>query len=203
MFNRLVQLMALVLLGTSIIHAAEKVEAALGVHYTQVSPDARSDTPKVIEFFNYGCGACYQMEAFLDQWKKDKPEEIDFTRSSVDLRKDWAIYTKAFYIGELLGVLDQSHMAMFKQVHEQRKPVRNDAELKAFFLKLGVEEQAYDDIVSSFTLDSKLRTAKNQAKKFAVGGTPTFIINDQYSTSGARAKSYEMLNYLLTELPLQ
>lgn len=145
----------------------------------EVTANKGSEAPMVEEFFNYACGACYNMENFINRVKKNN-EGLTVKLVPVELRPAWKIYVKAFYIGEKLGVLDQSHPKLFHRIHVGKKFFKDEDDMKAFFLSLGVEEKAYDDVAKSYWLNTQVRMAKQYGRKHKVISTPTLVVNQQY-----------------------
>jgi protein dithiol oxidoreductase (disulfide-forming) len=156
--------------------------------------------PEIMEFFSYGCGACYNMESLATEFKKNNPG-IKFSPVPIDLgHAQWKIYIKAFYLGELLKVLDKSHSKMFHLIHVERKQIVNDGELKAFFVKLGVDPIKFDKAIKSFALDAKMRRAKQLAKTYRISSTPTFVANQRFKLNNRSLNSTDMINKALLEL---
>jgi len=155
---------------------------------------------QVLEFFSYACGACYTMESFVTQFKKNN-SDIKIIPVPTDLgHPQWKIYVKAYYLGELLNVLDKSHAKIFHKIHVEKRQITNDSALKQFFVDLGVDSDKYDKAEKSFTLNAKIRKAKQLNKKYRISGTPTFVANQRYKLNNKNLKSTEMIEKALKEL---
>ena len=155
---------------------------------------------QVLEFFSYACGACYTMESFVTQFKKNN-SDIKIIPVPTDLgHPQWKIYVKAYYLGELLNVLDKSHAKIFHKIHVEKRQITNDSALKQFFVDLGVDSDKYDKAEKSFTLNAKIRKAKQLNKKYRISGTPTFVANQRYKLDNKKLKSMEMIEKALKEL---
>lgn len=154
----------------------------------RVIADSQSPGPKVIEFFSYGCPHCYKFEPFLNDWLSKKPKIIKFTRVPATLGHEvWEILAKAYYVGEELHMLDKSHEALFKRIHEEHKPIENDEDLKAFFVSLGAKPDDVDLAMKSLEVSVKLQLAKRLTEEFQVMSTPSFVVNDKYYTDAGMA----------------
>ena len=176
-----------------------------GDNYKVVNPAGRSEQPQVVEFFSYTCPACYKMESFLGGWKQDKPSNIQFERKHVVgmFGAQGELFAKAFYTSEVLGITEKVHKPFFDLVHMQRKPPRDEKEVAAFFAKFGVKEETVLSTMKSFAVNMKMGQAKQAQQKYRLSGVPGFVINDKYFTDGGLAKNTEMLDKLLSELPLR
>lgn len=170
-----------------------------GSDYVIVSPKG-TKSAELYEFFSYACGACYSMESFVNQFKKENPE-TKVTPVPTDLgHPQWKIYIKAYYLGELLGVLDQSHSKIFHRVNIEKKHIIKDEDLKEFFVGLGVEPSKYDAANKSFSLNAKIRKAKQLVKTYRISATPTFVVNQQYKLDNRALGTTEMINKAIQEL---
>ncbi|MDQ7048866.1 MAG: thiol:disulfide interchange protein DsbA/DsbL [Enterobacterales bacterium] len=166
----------------------------------EVMTASGTKTPEIMEFFNYGCPHCYTMEDFTNNFKK-KHSDIKFIAVPTDLgHPQWTIYVKAYYLGEILKVIDQSHGKIFQRIHVQNKAFTSDADLKAFFATLGVDGALFDKANKSFTLNAKIRKAKQLARKFAIQGTPMFVANQRFKLDNKKLGTTEMIEKAMVDL---
>ncbi|WP_444996234.1 thiol:disulfide interchange protein DsbA/DsbL [Aliikangiella sp. IMCC44359] len=178
--------------------SAESGSFVAGEHYQIISPK-ESEEPIVEEFFNYACGACYSMEKVISEIKNENPT-VKFKIIPLELRPSWKVYVKAYYIGEKLGVLDKSHEKIFRRIHVEKRHFKNDDDLKDFFVSLGVDAKAYDDVAKSYWLNTQLRLSKQYAMNAKVIGTPTLIVNKRYKLDNKKLGSGERIKQAVKEL---
>jgi len=169
-----------------------------GKDYEQMGPKGTTK-PEILEFFNYGCPACYKMESFTNSYKNSH-KNTKFTMVPVGFNPSWKIYVKAYYLGSLLKVLDKSHPAMFHLLHVKKKIVKNDKDLKSFFMNLGVESDQYDKANKSFALNSQIRKSKQLSKKYRISGIPAFVANQKYKLDNQSLKTTDMIEHALEKL---
>lgn len=153
-----------------------------GESFRVASAEAESAKPRVQEFFSYACPHCYTMEGFVHDWLGKKPKAIGFERVPVVFRPEWEIYAKAYYLGEELGLLERSHEAVFKRVHDENKPFQNEAELVEFFVALGAEREAVTGVLAGPRLAERVAEAKALTARYQIGSTPSFVVNEKYYT---------------------
>ena len=151
------QTLAVILLATLSLGLPSVVAADLeeGKHYEVISQQL-SCKPKVTEYFNYGCGACYNSEKFVNDWKKNKPDNIEFELVALELNPAWKVYVEAYYIAEMLGVLEKTHTRTFHRIHVEKKPITTRESLKAFYVSLGVDAKRFAQAASSFQLNTNI-----------------------------------------------
>ncbi|MBI2381766.1 MAG: thiol:disulfide interchange protein DsbA/DsbL [Gammaproteobacteria bacterium] len=141
----------------------------------------RSEKPKVLEFFSYGCPHCFEFEPHVKAWLATKPADIQVLRVPVSFgREEWGFYAQAYYLAEALKLQEQSHERLFDRIHKDGKPMHNEDDLVAFFVELGQDEAKVRGTLKSFPVQSKLKQADFLIKKFRIDSVPTFIANDQY-----------------------
>ena len=195
--------MALVVTAALLIFSntsqAETRPLVEGTDYKVMAPKG-STKPEVIEFFSYACGHCYTMEGFVNQFKSNNAN-VKFTAVPTDLgHPQWQIYVKAYYLGQLLKVIDKSHGKIFHRINVLNKPITNDASLKSFFAELGVTPEQYDSANKSFALDAKVRRAKQLVRKYQIAGTPTFVANQRFRLDNRELGNNEMIEKALLDL---
>ena len=110
----------------------------------------------------------------------------------------WLPYARAFYAAEALGVLPQSHDAMFNAIHVQRSlPVNNNVtaeQIAPFYAQYGVDAKRFADTFNSFGVDAKINRAKQFAVKTRIEGTPAIVVNGKYTVPVDQQGFGKMLN---------
>lgn len=176
-----------------------------GIEYFRINPPQPTSTGnkvEVLEAFSYGCPHCYHFEPEIEAWKKQLPANTEFVRFHVifDGNPGWEVYARAFYTAETLDVVDKVHKAIFDAIHEQKINVETDEKMADLFAKHGIKKQDYLDTAHSFTVDSKIRRARELTRRYGVDGVPTMIVNGKFRTSARYAGSNEAMLKLVTTL---
>lgn len=140
---------------------------------------------EIVEIFWYGCPHCFRFLPFVERYLKKKPETITWVRVPGILRENWAIHARAYYTAEALGVIDAIHQPLFDAIHAQKRKLDTEQSLMDFFKEHGVSNEAFKKTFHSFSVDAKVRRARELGKRFGVTGTPTLVINGQYRTDGS------------------
>lgn len=175
-----------------------------GVQYQAVSvaqPTGSEDKIEVLELFWYGCPHCYYLEPDLNDWLKNKPDDVSFVRMPAVLGPAWELHARAFYTAELLGVTEKVHTPLFASIHKDKKRYRNKEDIKAFFVERGVSEQDFDQTFSSFAVITKTNRAKQARNMYGITGVPTLVINGKYRTTaqlaGGNRQMFEVVDELI------
>lgn len=175
-----------------------------GTHYQRLSkaqPTSSGDKVEVVEVFWYGCPHCYSLEPVVHDWLKTKPENVEFIRLPAALNPTWAFHAKVYYTAETLGVLETFHEAFFDEVHMQKRRMNTESSVQAFFEKLGVSEDAFENAWNSFGVDSKLRKAKQRVIGYQLRSVPSIVVNGKYKitaqTAGGNRQIFNVVNELI------
>lgn len=183
--------------------ASVAVSAAAQTGYEEIQTPQRTENPdkvEVVEFFWYGCPHCFRFEPFVNDWKKTKPENVDFINAAPPLNPSWKVHSQAFYAAQVLGVLDQFHEPMFNAIHVDKKPMRKPKDIGKLADSLGLDGEKFLKTMKSFNVDAKIRQSLQMASAAGISSVPTVIINGKYRTSGAIAGSYPNLIKVLDAL---
>lgn len=174
--------------------SAKPAPFRVGDHYTMLTPaQPTSATPgkiEIAESFMYGCPACFSFEPFIEKWLPGKAAYVEFVRIPALFNPTARIHARAYYTAETLGIIEQTHMAFFREIHVNRKSMTGDDELEGFFAGFGVERDAFRNAYNSFAVDTKLRRAEALSRRYRISSTPTIIVNGKYVTNGKKITNY-------------
>lgn len=191
--SRLLSLLCcLALLPALPVQAAEAYKA--GVQYERVDPPAPTQTGddiEVLEIFWYGCPHCYQFESYLTDWKQTLPEGVQFRRLPAVFGDRWLPGAKAYYAQEVLGVTNETHMPLFRAIHDQRRRWNDEDRMAEIFAENGVAETDFRQAYNSFANDSKTRQAVMMSGAYGITGVPAVVVNGKYRTSARQAGGFE------------
>ena len=161
-----------------------------GVHYFkigQVPADTDSDTVEVTELFSYACSHCNTMEPYLQSWNKTKAENVVFNRIAVGFgRRSWEMMARAYIAAEMMGIGEESHIAMMDAIWKNGKQFRNLNELANFYSGFGVEKDAFIAHFQSFAADSQLRKSQRDVQLFGITGTPSLVVARKYRVTSSK-----------------
>lgn len=190
--KKLLAAMTLALIGCT----AGAQDFAPGTHYVELAqalPTRSGDKIEVVEFFAYSCGHCYNFEPSVEQWKKNRPDDVTFRASPVVWRDVMEPHARAFYVAQALGVLDKMHGVIFAAVHVDRKPLMDPASLRKLFVANGVSAEDFDKAWRSFGVGAQVRQAVSTAVSAGIQGTPEMLVAGKYRVSsnfeGVRTQS--------------
>ena len=161
--------------------AVQAADFKEGVHYKVLDTQA-SSSPKVTEFFSFYCGHCYKFESFAQRVKNSLPEGVSFEKNHVTFMggEMGVPMAKAYATMVVLKKEKTLIPKMFNQVQKLRKPPRNEAELRQWFISQGVDAKKFDGTYNSFAIDSMQKRFVKKFQDAELRGVPSFVINDKY-----------------------
>lgn len=167
--------------------------------YKTLSPAQPTDTPgkvEVLEFFQYGCGHCYDLEPVIAAWKAKKPKDVEFRYVPTVWDESRVPQAKIFYTLEAMGLLDKFHDKVYDGIHRaQLKLWEKPVLMKWIAQQSGVDAKKFDETYESFGVMNKVQRAAQLTKAFRITGTPTIIVNGKYITGPSYAMEDNGVNY--------
>ena len=183
-------ILALSLLLGSQLAMAQQDKYQEGVHYfniDQVPAETGSDIVEVTEIFSYACSHCNTIDPYIQAWSKTKPDNVKLNRIAVVFgRKAWELMARGYIAAEMMGIVEESHIAMMDAIWKQGKQFRSKEELANFYMGFGVEKAAFLAHFDSFALDSQLRKSQRDVQLFGINGTPSLVVNRKYRVTSSK-----------------
>jgi len=185
------------LLGSQLAMAQQDVYQE-GVHYfkiDQIPAETGSDIVEVTEIFSYACSHCNTIDPYIQAWSKNKPDNVKLNRIAVVFgRKAWEMMARGYIAAEMMGIVEESHIAMMDAIWKQGKQFRSMDELADFYSGFGVEKSAFIAHFQSFALDSQLRKSQRDVQLFGIQGTPSLVVNRKYRvTSNKNVRDFDAM----------
>jgi thiol:disulfide interchange protein DsbA len=125
-----------------------------------------------------------------DAWKAKLPADVKFTPVAAPFGGYWLPYAKAFYTAQTMGLLDETHDAMFRAIHIERslpvQPTPTNEQIAQFYAQYGADPQQFASTMASFATDAKLKRATQWLQRAGVDSTPTLVVNGKYRVIGGQ-----------------
>lgn len=175
----------MLLLASLAVHAATPPAPAEGTDYEVIEGGAPlAPLPsgiEVVEVFRYQCPHCNEFQPRLAAWKRKLPKDVRFTYLPLPSGRDDA-FALAFFASERAGMLDRTHEAMYRALHERHELPRNPTtgELAAFFDQLGLDATRLVALMEDPATRQRIKASWDFAARSHVDATPTLIVNGKY-----------------------
>jgi protein dithiol oxidoreductase (disulfide-forming) len=194
-----------------------------GKDYYRIEPAqpkwTSTDKIEVVEAFSYGCPACNEYHATMNQLVKELPSNAvaTFLPASFMPQENWVTLQRAYLTAQSLGVADKANDAVYDAVWTTRelsamnpngtglKPrdaLPTIADIAKVYAKFGVDPKEFVAVSDSFAINTKMKRADELMKAYGVEGTPTLIIDGKYRVSPLKVgmpQSIELTKWLVAK----
>lgn len=186
-----------------VVETEVQQEIAKSANDSETEPLA-DNTIKVVEFFNYGCRHCFNLEPFINEWLEEKEDDVEFVRIAVPIQRAWIPLARAYYIAEKFDVVDRVHSTMFKAIFEHNLKMQRTDLLERLFEDRGVDAEDFQEAFTSEEVNNSVRKSGEQMRLFGLKGTPAIVVNDEYVVETQRAdeleKVFEIVEFLVEKI---
>lgn len=159
---------------------------AEGKEYLRVKhPQPANGPVTVVEVFSYACPHCAEFAPVMDKLRARLPKDVQVRYMPAIFNADWEPFARAFYAAKQLGVLEQTHDALFEAMREHY-PLNSLDDLAVFYARHGVDQQKFLDAAKSPQTDAMLAADQALEQKWGIDATPTLLVGRlQSSTTDA------------------
>lgn len=186
-----------------------------GTHYSIIdgaTKPNKSEKVSVTEVFWYGCGHCYKFEENIAQWKKTKPDYVEFSQSPAMWKQRrpgapedlmWT-HAKLFYAAKAIQALDKLHPVFFAAMHKEQKMLIDDAEIADVVSKAGLDGKNFVGVMNSFAVAGQVKQADDRQRAYKITGTPEIVVADYYhvnaTKAGGQKEMLDVVDHLVKQL---
>lgn len=178
-----------------------------GTHYRTLPVAQPTGAPpgkvEVAEVFWYGCPHCYTLEPHVQAWRAEMPANAEFVRIPASLNRNWQLHARAYYTAEALGVLEDVHEELFREIHTKGNRLMTEDALIEFFGRHGVSAEQFKETFNSFAVQTKLRQSDSLVRRYRITGVPAIVVNGKYVTgadlAGGERQVFEVVDYLVAK----
>lgn len=182
------------LLGSLAMVQAQEAPYKAGVHYVVLPSPAATEEPdkiEVAELFWYGCGHCYSFEPIINDWKKGLAEDVHFRPVPALFGGDWNIHGRLFHTLASLDKLDETHAVVFRAIHQEGNPLKDQDAMIKLLKPYGVDEEAFKSTWASYGVNTQMAQGERLARAYRATGVPTLIVNGKYRIEGGMVGGFD------------
>ena len=167
-----------------------------GTHYVKLGSPVAVSVPagkavEVVEFFWYGCPACYAFEPVLEAWVKRLPADVAFRQVPVGFMAPHQQHQRLFYAIEEMGAQAVMHRRVFNAIHQQGNRLNSDASIAQLAKDSGIDGDRLVQTMKGFSVATKATRAQQLTDAYKIDGVPSLGIHGRFYTSAALAGSQE------------
>ena len=162
-----------------------------GKDYIKLGKPASVSAPagkvEVVEFFWYSCPHCNAFEPQFEAWAKSQPADVVVRQVPVAFNASFVPQQKLYYALEGMNLLPQLNAKVFRTIHVDRNPLKNDEAIFDWIGKQGVDLAKFKEVYNSFTVANQVRKATQLQNEYDVEGVPAMGVAGRYYTDGTKA----------------
>jgi thiol:disulfide interchange protein DsbA len=155
---------------------------------------------EVAEVFSYACIHCAHFQPYVTAWKKKLPKDVRWEYVPADFGGVWSTFARAYFAADQMHVLDKTHEAVFKAVHEDHAISSGTPdEVAAMYGSLGVDPTRFLAAMTNPATEQRLAQAHQFALSTGIEGTPTIVIDGRYrvTATGGFDRMLATTDYLI------
>ena len=156
--------------------------------HQRLSPEGKVE---VVEVFSYGCIHCAHFAPVAEQLRKSLPKGVAFRLLPAPFSGAWMPFARAYYAADRLGVVERTHLALFKAKFEDHYPLNTLDELADFYARQGVNRDEFLRIANSAEATEQLKKDLALIQHWQVDATPTIVVDGKYRS--AQVKTLDQL----------
>ena len=161
--------------------AARQWEA--GKDYLAIEPPQPVSTGnkiEVLEVFSYACPHCAHFQPYADTLKASLPKNAAFALLPADFQPRWVAFARGFYVAKALGMVEQTHQAMFDAIYRDNRPMNSLDDIAGFYAEHGADKASFLSTAESFVVNGQLSHGNAMERNYGIDQTPTLIVNGKY-----------------------
>jgi protein dithiol oxidoreductase (disulfide-forming) len=203
---------ACILLPTTLYAANEPYKNEIDYLTLPASATTQIPTTKnkitVVEFFSFGCPACYKLEPAMQQWIKHKPSYVEFYRVPVIFQPAWKVYAQSYYIMKSLNEEHRLFPLLFAATQKDHQDLSTSDMMANFFASHGISKDKFHALYNTPSIDLDISNGQKLMNTAMIYQVPTVLIDGTYrvdpSLTGADINRFTaVVNYLVIKQAME
>ncbi len=166
-----------------------------------VSTSADGGKVEVREFFSYACPHCHTFRPRIESLMERIDDKAELVHNPVVFNQSWEPLARAYYVTRSMGVVDDTHAAIFNALHEENRQPGSAEALADIVAEQGGDKDEFLDGWNSFSVDSDMRRGERAASAHGVRSTPTVGVAGKYvvdvRAAGGQERMLDIIEYLV------
>lgn len=154
----------------------------------------------VTEFFSYACIHCFEFDGQLEAWHERQADDVTFERVPAVFNQQWMLLAQAYYVARACGVLDATHVPLFRAIHLEGRRFTSPDDVAAFYAERAgdmdgscTSEADFMNAFNSFGVGASVQQAMARGRAYQASGVPAMIVDGTWRTDGRSAGSNEAM----------
>lgn len=160
---------------------ADIVEGRDYLRLAQRQPTSAPGRTEVLEFFSYGCPACYVFHPSVTRWTATLPADTSFVRVPISMgRPQWKPLVRAYYALQRMGRLEELDTLLFDAIHIEKRQLFDEQSITAWVNEQEVDPTDFTAVFRSAEVEADSARAEQLARSYGIDRTPMLCLDGQY-----------------------
>lgn len=131
---------------------------------------------EVLYFYSYSCPHCYEFKDYLNEWKKQKGNDVSLRYVPVSFQDNWEVTAKANIIAKQLK-LNNFDQTIFDRIHKKGFKIKTMEDLRDFFYEeYSVNTSVFNSLYNSFETNLQLEKYTKLTDDLEIMATPSLVL---------------------------
>lgn len=135
---------------------------------------------EIVEVFSYACPHCAEFAPFMDKLRTQLPRNVEVRFMPAVFSAEWMPSAQSFYAARELGVLAQTHDALFKAALEHY-PLNSLSDYADFYAHSGVDRDKFLAAATSPATTQQMAADQHTEMGWGIDATPTLVVGRRAS----------------------
>ncbi len=169
-----------------------------GTHYSLLEAPFQEGVAPVIEFFYYGCRACYQLVNDMGLWRRETGYQVSLVPAHS--KNELVESARMFHTFAEMGVLAEMYELGYVIFQTKESELEGTDRINDFLLRHDVDQVQFWQTWGSEAVEKRLAYSAAMTVQAKVMKTPSFVVKGKYKVNIDSVKSVHELHALLTYL---
>lgn len=181
---------------------AHSVELVEGRDYIEIEPRPTSEVGpvEVLEFFFYGCTACYRLNPVMQEWLDRRDQQIGFQRIPALRRRAWIPLSDLFFALQALQAIPRLHARVYQAIHEQHWRLDSIRAQIDWASEQGIDSVLFEQTLKSDATKIATQQARDVTLAYDVRVTPTIVVDGRFVTNAELMGRASRVSLVLDQL---
>lgn len=169
-----------------------------GTHYEKLATPAAVEGADIVEFFYYGCKACYQLTGDMRNWRQKTGHRVaPVPAHAGGVQADGARF---FHTYVALDAVQQLHYPTYVLFQVEQSETQGEARVNELLGTQNVSKDAFWRLWGSEEVSQAMAYSEHLTRQAQVIQTPTYVVHGYYKVKLDSLKSVDELFQLLEYL---
>lgn len=131
---------------------------------------------EVLYFYSYSCPHCYEFKDYLNEWKKQKGDDVSLHYIPVTFQDNWDITAKAYIIARQLK-LNNFDRTIYDRIHKKGYKITSMEDLRDFFYEeYSINTSVFNSLYNGLETNMQIEKFNKLTDDLEIMATPSLVL---------------------------